>query len=585
MANESFANTLLVEVAGNPLPADIAALLTHAYVDDSRNLPDMFVLRFRDPQLIVLAKAGLTIGTKVTLKVQTAEPGGPRTLIAGEVTAVELDLDRAGTVTEVRGLDPAHRLFRGRRVAAYPDMTLADVVRKVVERAGIPVGTIDAVPGVGGQKDTQLSQRNVSDWEFLSEQADLVGAQLSIVDGKVNFRLPAPPSGAPDSNAVSTTDPLVLEAHRNLVALHAAVSSAGQVPSVEARGWDVQHKQEVTATATPRVAGNDVPGAAPVELANKFNAPPLLAADPAWGTPGVVKAVAAALGDQLGAACVELEGVAKGNPELRAGAAVALANVGEPFAGKYTLTSTRHLFSPDAGYTTAFTVSGRQERSLYGLTAGGDGPGRVEATAGLVPAIVSDVRDPQKLGRVKLTFPWLAKDFVTGWARVAQPGAGKQRGALILPEVGDEVVVGFAHGDVDWPYVLGGLHNGKDPVPTLSTEPVDSGSGEIAVRGFVSRKGHTLEFIEDGGITVKTGDGKLSVRLDAKKGTVEIKGDTAVEVAAKKVAVKGSNGVTVDAGSGALELKGRSVAVTGQTDMKLTASGQVTVSGTPIKLN
>jgi uncharacterized protein (DUF2345 family) len=129
------------------------------------------------------------------------------------------------------------------------------------------------------------------------------------------------------------------------------------------------------------------------------------------------------------------------------------------------------------------------------------------------------------------------------------------------------------------------MHNGRDPVPSLSTAPVDSGSGEIAVRGFVSRKGHTLEFVEDGGVTVKTGDGKLSVRLDTKKGVVEIAGDAAVEVAAKKVTVKASNGATIDAGSGPLELKGRSVAVTGQTDLKLTASGQVTVSGTPIKLN
>ncbi|MGC5020960.1 VgrG-related protein [Micromonospora sp. DT47] len=570
MVNESFANTLLVEVESNPLPADLAALMTYAYVEDSRNLPDMFVLRFRDPQHIVLAKARLTIGAKVALKVQTADPGGPQPLTSGEVTAVELDLDRSGTVVEVRGLDMAHRLFRGRRVAAYPNMTVSDVVRTVAERAGLKPGKISALPGVGGQRDTQLSQDNISDWQFLTRLADLVGAQLTVIDGTLDFLLPAQPAGAPDTTAKATTDPLVLEAHRNLVALRACVSAAEQVPRVEARGWDFEHKQEVTASATPRTAGAEVPGADPVTLAKAFDAPPYLAADASWHTPGTVKAVAEAIAGQLGGACAELEGVAKGNVKLRAGAAVALVNVGEPFAGKYTLTSTRHLFSEQAGYTTAFTVSGRQERSLHGLVTGGgtaDGPG---LGGRLAPAIVSDVRDPLKQGRVKLTFPWLGKDFSSGWARTVQTGAGKGRGSLVLPEVGDEVLVGFAGGDMDEPYVLGGLHNGTDAVPALTTDPIDAASGEITARGFVSRTGHRIELIENDGIVLATGDGRLTIRLDKKNGVVE---------------VKGSSGVTIDAGTGPLQLKGQKVGITALSEAELTANGQVTVRGALIRLN
>ncbi|HWG98815.1 MAG TPA: type IV secretion protein Rhs, partial [Pilimelia sp.] len=130
MAVEQFANSLLVEVDGAPLPADVFALLTYAYVDDSRNLPDRFVLRFRDPARTVLAKGRFTIGAEVRLRVQTSDPGGPVPLMTGEVTALECELEPTGSVTEVRGLDRAHRLFHGRRVAAYPNMTVADVVRK-----------------------------------------------------------------------------------------------------------------------------------------------------------------------------------------------------------------------------------------------------------------------------------------------------------------------------------------------------------------------------------------------------------------------------------------------------------------------
>lgn len=593
MANESFANSLVVEVDGRPPPEDVKTLLTYAYVDNSRNLPDVFVLRYRDHGHVVLAKGGFTIGAKITLKVQTAEPGGPLTLMSGEITAVGLDLDRTGTFTEVRGYDHAHRLFRGRRVAVYPNMTVADVVRKVTERAGLKVGTIDAVPGVGGRPHTQLSQDNVSDWEFLSRLADAVGAQIAVVDGALDFRLPAKPSGAPDTNAKAYTDPLVLEAHRTLIALRASVTAAGQVPEVEVRGWDIDNKKEVSSTATPQTAGTEASGADPVALARKFASPPFLAAESPHRTQAETRATADALAAQLGGACVELTGSARGNPKLRAGAAVTLANVGTPFEGKYTLTSTRHQFSEQVGYRTEFTVSGRQERSLYGLVNGGTGATAPTTSYGLVPAIVSDVKDPMKMGRVKLTFPWLAKDFSSGWARVVQAGAGNGRGTVVLPEVGDEVLVGFEQGVFDAPYVLGGLYNGKDKLPALSTEPVDGGSGEIAARGFVSRTKHKIEFVETDGITIASGDGKLVVKLDSKNHMIEL-------TSSKGVTVKADNGVSIDAGTGPLQMKGQSVeikstssvkvegatvSVSGQGQAELTASGSVTVRGGIVRIN
>ncbi|ANZ38866.1 type IV secretion protein Rhs [Lentzea guizhouensis] len=589
MANESFANNLVVEVDGQALPADVKLLLTYAYVDDSRNLPDMFVLRFRDPGHVVLNKGGFKIGARTALKVQTADPGGPKPLMSGEITAVGVELDGQGTFTEVRGYDEAHRLFRGTRVAVYPNMTVADVVRKVAQRAKLKTGTIDDVKGFGGRPDTQLSQDNVSDWEFLSRLAKAVGAQIAVKDGKLDFRLPEPPTAAPKPNAKAKTNPLVLELHSTLVALRAGLTTAGQVPEVQVRGWDFENKQEIVATAVPTTAGVEVPQANPAELAKKFGAPPHLEAGLPYRTHAEAKTAADALAAQLGGSCAELTGVARGNPNLKAGTAVALTNVGEPFQGRYTLTSTRHLFAEHTGYTTEFTVSGRQERSLYGLTHGT----KAKLLNGLVPAVVTNAKDPLNLGRVQLKFPWLSADFTSVWARTVQAGAGAGRGMLVLPEVGDEVLVGFEHGDLDAPYVLGGLHNGKDRPPELGKPPVDGGNGEIAVRGFVSRKGHKVELVEDEGIVISSGDGKFVVKLDQKAQTVEI-------TSGGKVTVGARNGITVDAGTGPLELKGRNVAikaaaelkaegvqvkVAGQAQTEVTADGVLTVKGSIVKIN
>lgn len=573
MTGETFSSTLLVEVGGAPLPPEIAALLVYGHVEDSRNLLDTFLLRFRDPGHLVVEKGGLTVGAKVTLKAQTSDPGAPVPLMTGEVAGLTLDLDAGGTITEVRGFDEAHRLMRGRRVAAFPNMTVSDVVRQVARRANIPVGQIDPLPGVGGRVHTQLSQDNVSDWAFLARLADRVGAQVGVSGGKLFFRLPASPSGAPGPSEKAERNPLVLEADANLLALRASVAATAQTSEVEVRGWDYEHKREVTATATPALAGA---GADPAELGRAFTAPPVLAGTSGHRTQAEVKAAAGALAADLGGTAVELDGLAKGNPALRAGAAVALAGVGAPFAGKYTLTSTRHAFSPDTGYTTAFTVSGRQDRSLYGLAARDTG----RVGHGLVPAIVSNIKDPLSMGRVCLTFPWLSGDFTSAWARVAQLGAGKDRGLVILPEVGDEVLVGFENGDFDCPYVLGGLYNGTDTLPRLATSLVDGTSGQVAVRALVSRTGHRLELVEEqGAVRLSTGDEQVTLTLDEKSGSVVIKGAKGVTVDAGtgSMKLKATAGIAVDAGTGPLELKGARVTVTGQTD--------VTVTGAIIKLN
>jgi phage protein D/phage baseplate assembly protein gpV len=589
VANQSFSNSLLVEVDGQPLAADLELLLTYAMVDDSRQLPDRFVLRFRDPGRVVLAKAGFRIGTTVKLKVRTTDSGTPQPLMSGEVTAMELDLDTTGTVTEVRGLDQSHRLYHGRRVAAYPNMSVADIVRKVTERAGLSAGQIDSPPGTTSGQYAQISQDNVSDWVFLARLADAAGAQVVVRDGKLDFVLPQKPRDAPGGQAKAKDSPLVLEAGANLISMRAGVTAAEQVPQVIGRGWDPGAKAAVEASAPPRLADAQVGGVDPAKLGE--GSPPYVVPNPALSTDGQVKALAEAMAVQLGGTAVEIDGVAKGNPSLRAGTAVSLANVGEPFAGNYTLTATRHLFSPEVGYTTAFTVSGRNERSLYGLTSGG-GPGS-GGERGLVPAIVSDVKDPDKQGRVRLVFPWLDKDFTSSWARVVLPGAGAERGLLVLPEVGDEVLAGFTLGDIDAPYVLGGLYNGKDKLPKTSTEPVDSGNGEVTVRAWVSRKGHKVELAEADGITLSTADGKLSLKLNVKDNVIEL-------TSAGKIVFKGDQGISFDAGSAELQFAAKSLSLKGQQSLELdamtvkvngnsaaelTSNGNLTVRGTMVKIN
>lgn len=583
MPAQDFTNELLVEVDGAPLPADLAVLLVQSVVDDSRSVPDLFALRFRDANNIVLEAAGITIGTPVSLAVMSNETSTPAPLLDGEVTALEKEHDGTGTFTVVRGLDRSHRLTRGRRVRAFQQMTVADVATRVARDAGLKVGRIDPTATV----HPQISQGNESDWDFLRRLAADVGAEVAVVDGALEFRRPTEAGRAPGTSSEATREPMVLELGRNVTRLRAVITSGEQVPQVQVRGWDFTAKRAVVGAARAVTTSAEV-GARPAELAGTFAAPTLVATDPPYLTQGEVDDAAKALAEQVAGGLAELEGVMRGNPLVRSGTAVTLVGAGKPFDGKYTVTASHHRFDPDTGYTTRVTVSGGQDRSLRGLV---HGRGETASATGVAIGQVCDNRDPEGMGRVRVTFPWLSDDYASGWARTVQPGAGDGRGAMILPEVGDEVLVAFAHGSFGHPYILGGLYNGVDRPAPGEIPLVDANSGSVNRRGFVSRTGHRFEMREEAGgprgVRLRTGDGALTLDLDEQQTAVTVHSDGTVTVAAKR-------GVTVDAGSGTLTLTGQDVAISARSGVTLdggtgdvavsTATG-VTVAGATVSVN
>jgi phage protein D len=573
---QQHSNKIRIEVDGQALPEQLETRLVGAVVDDSLNLPDLFVLSFRDPERAVLEQGGFRIGA--TVKVAVVSEAGPtgEELIHGEVTALEIEADSAGTTTVVRGLDHAHRLFRGRVTESYTDVTYSDVARKVAQRVRLEVGRIDPTATV----HPLVSQVNVCDWQFLTGLAAEIGYEVAVLDGKFEFRAPTDSGEAPSTGELSTQDPLQLTLGANLLRLHAILTSAEQVTEVKVRGWDVAKKQELIGSAPAQTANAELT-VTPGELAGTFGDPGYVGVDVPFRTQAEVDAAAKAVADQIAGAFAEVEGVARGNPKLRAGTAVSLGLAGRPFDGKYTLTATRHVYDPEEGYTTRFTVSGRQERSLLGLASGGgrQGNGVARPIQGVAVAQVTDVGDPEDQGRVRLRFPWLSDAYVTDWVRTVQPGAGADRGAVVLPEVDDEVLVAFEQGDVRRPYLLGGLFNGVD-TPRLGDRLIDASTGAVNRRGFISRKGHCLVFLDgdgDEGVAILSGDRGLRVSLNQSTTTLKLTSSGNVEIqGSRDVTIKAGGSLRLEATS-AVELKGTKVAVTG--------SGPVEVKGNPIQLN
>ncbi|MET8744287.1 VgrG-related protein [Streptomyces sp. NPDC004728] len=569
-AGRSFAADPIVEAPGE-LPAAWAAQLVSCVVDENVGLPDTAVLMYRDPDHKLLTATGITIGTPVKISVVTVQERVRERLFTGEVTAVELDSDTTGSFTVVRAFSKAHRLQRGRKVVAFRNMKTADIVRKVASGAGLACGKIEAAPITY----KQLTQPNVSDWEFLQYLAGESGAHVRVDDkGLLQFVKPKPASSAPSPATSATRHPMVLEYGRNLLALRAVLTGADGADSVEVRGWNVDTKTRLVAREQSVRSDTVSPGMSPSLAAGAFgpNAR-MTVADTPYRTQAEATAVAGSVAASVSSGFGEIEAVAEGNPQLRAGLPVTLGNVGPAFAGRYTATAVHHVLEPNGGYRTTVLVSAAPDRSLAGLTSGSDGPSRGPRMPGLAIGVVTDIREGKtERGWVRLKFPWLDDTYVTDWVRTVQWG-GQGGGGVFSPEVNDEVLVGFEQGLLDSPYVLGGLYNGVDKPSPHDVPLVDPTSGKVNRRSLVSRSGNRLELLDaprgPSGVRLATGDKRLEVTLDERRSEIAVTVYARGGTRALSSVTLSASGITLDAGTGDVNIKGRSVNVNGKTGVTI----------------
>jgi uncharacterized protein involved in type VI secretion and phage assembly len=167
-------------------------------------------------------------------------------------------------------------------------------------------------------------------------------------------------------------------------------------------------------------------------------------------------------------------------------------------------------------------------------------------------------------------FPWLAPEHSSDWARLVAPGAGAERGLLLLPEIDDEVLVGFELGDINQPYVLGGVWSRANKLPAVQGDLL--GAHQVRRRALRSRSGHLIVLDDDakqGSITIEDRAGNR-IQLDTASNTLTIKtgGDTTIE----------AGGAIHLTARGQLTLEGRGVKIDG-------GPGKVDIDGSIVELN
>lgn len=199
---------------------------------------------------------------------------------------------------------------------------------------------------------------------------------------------------------------------------------------------------------------------------------------------------------------------------------------------------------------------------------------------GVVIGTVIDVEDKEKLGRVKVRFPWLSDHDQSPWVRIATFMSGKQRGSWFMPEFEDEVLVAFEHGDVNHPFIVGFLWNGVDTPPNSDIT--------TKVRRLKTVSGHVVEFDDRSGqerILIETqGEQQIEMKDEPATITIQTQGGQQIEMKDKPATITiqttGGNsititdtppGISIEAEKGPVEIKCMKADVTAKMLVNVTS--------------
>ncbi len=547
------ASQIGIKIDGNDVQSDVMGKLAGVTVDQHSLMPGMFTIRFYDSDLSLMDSGPFNLTKRVEISAAKADNTWVP-LIKGEITALEPEFGESMTPEfVVRGFDLTHRLYRETRSRAFLNVKDSDLAQQIASDTGLQT-EIETTRTVYDH----VFQSNQSDLAFLMERAWRIGYECFVENDKLYFRKP------PNSGSA----PVTLKWGEDLKSYYPRMTLAEQVDEVVVRGWNVMQKKEIIGKAE---SGNLYPQIEESRdgknWASQFGRGKKIVVDKPVASQSEADVLAGARLDELSGAFVEANGSATRRPDIKAGQKVKLENLGARFSGEYLVTSATHTCSPE-GFTTEFHVTGSRMGTLSEQIM----QGSPKVTwGGVVVGLVTNTDDPDDMGRVKVKFPWLGDDTESFWARVIGVGAGPNCGFFVVPNVGDEVLVAFEHGDINHPYVIGGLWNGQDKPPP---DGLSAASGDKPkVRVLQSINGHILamydnsekkiEIITTDGRTISMSDkdrkiiiknGNVTLTLEESDLKIEAMANMSIEANAQ-IKLKASAGIEIDGGA-KVDIKG-----------------------------
>lgn len=532
---------------------------------------------------------------------ETFKPGSAVTIKAGyddqETTIFEGIVVRQGLkitgqnysrlVIECR--DKAAAMTIGRKNANYVDQSDSDILSTLFSNAGLSTDI-----AATNLKHKEIVQYYCTDWDFAVARAEANGMLVVVTDGKAVVKTPDMSQAAALSVTYGT----------DLIEFEADIDARSQIASAQGFAWDPKTQATLQGAAVVPPTLNEQSDLKSSDLAKVLGLGTFRLQTPAPLEAAGLKTWADA--QQLKAGLARIRGRIKfqGNALAQVGAMIDLAGVGVRFSGSVFVTAVDHQLTDGNWFTDVeFGMSPvwfTERPDVQGPSAAGLLPGVEGLQIGVVMKLDAD---PDGEQRVQVSVPVMQAETDGVWARLAQLHASDGFGTFFVPEIGDEVLLGYLNNDPSYPVILGSVYSSKRKPPYAL-------AAENNIKAVVTRCKSKIEFNEEdkvitvltpAGNTIVLSDKDKSILLKDQNGNkVELNPSGITLDSPKDIQVTAKGTITLDA-VGAVTItskadvksSGLNVACEAQVGFtgkgaataELSASGQTTVKGAMVMIN
>ncbi|MDO6595317.1 type VI secretion system tip protein VgrG [Oceanihabitans sp. 2_MG-2023] len=527
------------------------------------------------------------------ISIEAGYDNNNKIIFKGIITEQTIRIDHIiGSALIVTCSDEAIKTTVGRKSKTFIKTSDSDILTSILGTYSGITTNITATTFIWPQQ----VQYDTTDWDFILARAAANGLIVKTINGKVSVE-------KPDSD---TTSVLEIESGNNLYEFHANLNAVSQLDKVKSSSWDYANQELIDA-----------------EMKNSFSGPGNLSSTKLSEVVGLktfdLQSPAPIKNDELenwnqaqliknNLSKIQGKVVCPGNPSVQIGKYITLSAVGDRFNGDHLVSKVTHNIS-DGNWMTEYGIGLSDEWiAKQNKTKAISPSGLLSGVNGLFTATVKKIdQDPENQYRILVDVPLFNTSGEGLWARLSSFYASNNAGAFFMPEIGDEVVVGFLNEDPRFPIILGSLYSNPKLKPSEGLNPNPHNS----TKAIVSKSGIEIIFDDENQtFTITTPDKNKVVFSDADKQIIiqdqndntitmsqtgiELKSPKSISIdSSEKVSIIGAQGISLVAQGGDVNVKGLNIqhkadvefSAEGSASASVQGGGQLTLQGAMVMIN
>lgn len=576
---------------GKPLKTTLFALIS-VYIRKEVNRIGTAVLVFdagnmSEGEMPESDDESLAPGKQIRIEAGYAEDENP--LFEGTVTSHQLDIQEGNVSTlRIECRDYAFPSTQMRKNKVFEKKKDSEAMTEILRE----YSPLSAVVDTTTTKHNELVQYNCTDWDFLLSRAQANGLVVTVDGKKINVMKPD----------VTKSPPLKVTYGMEIIAFNGELCAEEQATEYKAVAWDMSQQKIITVNAKKPALnkqGKDTPDQLAKAIgSNKYTSQTVLSDE------GMLQAWADAQSQRVGLSRIQGQCKFTGNHKALPGDLLLLDGLGKRFNGNAYIGWVEHeivegVWTTTTGFGIPASVI-TEQADVMTPSASGLIPGVEGLHIGKVLKLDGD---PTGEDKIQIELPILNGDVNTVWARLGNFWASSSYGSFFIPDISDEVVVGFFNNDPCHAVVIGSLYSSKQAPPYQLTK-------ENKIRAIYTKSKMKIEFEEENKVITIETPGKNRIQIsdkdksilleDQHKNKIEMNSSGILIDSSKEITLKAKTNIVLDAGAN-LNMKAKSNAETkamnikeeasmaftakGNAKAELTASGQTVVKGAMVMIN